>query len=105
MKTTRFFDAVVAAHRVQSSTRLAFSACWLAMCCLWLCAVAPERARAQLATSFYNVTGVETKVLPNAVRVTIRTDGTAYFGGSQETSSTSTTLTNPNPRLRCACAF
>jgi hypothetical protein len=36
---------------------------------------------AQLATSFYNVTGIETQVLPNAVRVTIRTDGTLRFGG------------------------
>jgi hypothetical protein len=37
--------------------------------------------QAQLATSFYNVTGIETKVLPNAVRITIRTDGTLRFGG------------------------
>ncbi|HEX8237932.1 MAG TPA: hypothetical protein VF600_18475 [Abditibacteriaceae bacterium] len=36
---------------------------------------------AQLATSFYNVTGIETKVLPNAVRIVIRTDGTLRFGG------------------------
>jgi hypothetical protein len=38
-------------------------------------------AHAQLATSFYNVTGIETTVLPNAVRVVIRTDGTLRFGG------------------------
>ncbi|HVF84429.1 MAG TPA: hypothetical protein VM821_00495, partial [Abditibacteriaceae bacterium] len=38
-------------------------------------------APAQLATSFYNVTGIQTTSLPNAVRVVIQTDGTAYFGG------------------------
>jgi hypothetical protein len=32
-------------------------------------------ARAQLASSFYNVTGLETRVLPNAVQIVIRTDG------------------------------
>jgi type II secretory pathway component GspD/PulD (secretin) len=39
-----------------------------------------RNACAQLATSFYNVTGIETKVLPNAVRIVIRTDGTVRFG-------------------------
>jgi len=39
-------------------------------------------AHAQLANSFYNVTGIQTKVLPNAVQVTIQTDGTAMFGGN-----------------------
>ena len=39
------------------------------------------QASAQLATSFYNVTGIQTTSLPNAVRVVIQTDGTAYFGG------------------------
>ncbi len=41
----------------------------------------PKIARAQLATSFYSVTGIETKRLPNAVQVTIRTDGAVIFGG------------------------
>jgi type IV pilus assembly protein PilQ len=36
-------------------------------------------AQAQLATSFYHVAAIETKVLPNAVRLTIRTDGTPQF--------------------------
>ncbi len=40
-------------------------------------------SRAQLATSFYNITGVETTTLPNAVRVTIKADGQVYFGGVQ----------------------
>ncbi len=38
-------------------------------------------ARAQLATSFYNVTGIETRRLPNAVQIVIRTDGAVIFGG------------------------
>ncbi len=38
-------------------------------------------AQAQLATSFYNVTGIQATSLPNAIRVVIQTDGTAYFGG------------------------
>lgn len=37
-------------------------------------------AQAQLAASFYNVTGVQTRTLPNAVQVTIRTDGAVTFG-------------------------
>lgn len=37
-------------------------------------------AQAQLAASFYNVTSVQTRTLPNAVQVTIRTDGTVTFG-------------------------
>jgi hypothetical protein len=40
-----------------------------------------RRAQAQLATSFYNVTGIQTRVLPNAVRITIQTDGTLRYGG------------------------
>jgi len=46
---------------------------------LILCSALP--ARAQLADSFYNVTGIQTRVLPNAVQVTIQTDGSALFGG------------------------
>jgi hypothetical protein len=51
----------------------------------WLClALFPGLiclpAQSQLATSFYNVTGVQTRTLPNAVQVTIRTDGTVTFG-------------------------
>jgi hypothetical protein len=41
----------------------------------------PVPAQAQLATSFYNVTGVTTRTLPNAVQITIRTDGAVRFGG------------------------
>src|SRR5687768_5255236 len=37
-------------------------------------------AWAQLAQSFYNVTGVKTDILPNAVRVTIETDGNVQLG-------------------------
>jgi len=39
-----------------------------------------QSARAQLATSFLNVTKIETKVLVNAIQITIRTDGTPQFG-------------------------
>jgi hypothetical protein len=38
---------------------------------------------AQLASSFYNVTAIEKRVLPNAVQIVIRTDGTVVFGGDQ----------------------
>ena len=48
---------------------------------LWLTGAG---ARAQLATSFYNVTGIKTTNLPNAVRLEIQTDGTVYFGGDQK---------------------
>lgn len=37
-------------------------------------------ARAQLANGFYNVTAIEQRVLPNAVQITIRTDGAVRFG-------------------------
>lgn len=46
---------------------------------IWL--LSPVPARAQLATSFYNITGIQTRVLPNAVQLTIRTDGAIQFGG------------------------
>ncbi|MDQ3815073.1 MAG: hypothetical protein M3347_14165, partial [Armatimonadota bacterium] len=38
-------------------------------------------SHAQLATSYYNVTSIQKRVLPNAVQLTIRTDGTVLFGG------------------------
>ncbi len=38
-------------------------------------------ASAQLAKNFYNITRIETRVLPNAVQVIIRTDGVVQFGG------------------------
>lgn len=44
-----------------------------------LCLLA-QGAQAQLATSFYNLTNVETKVLNNAIQVTIRADGVLVFG-------------------------
>ena len=47
-------------------------------CCL---AVQLRPARAQLATSFYTITGIETRRLPNAVQLIIRTDGAVIFGG------------------------
>jgi hypothetical protein len=45
------------------------------------CFFAAVPARAQLATSFYTITGVETRRLPNAVQVIVRTDGAVLFGG------------------------
>ncbi len=53
----------------------------LALLCLVMFWAIP--CRAQLATSFYNVTGITATSLPNAVRLTIQTDGTVYFGGDQ----------------------
>ena len=37
-------------------------------------------ASAQLANGFYNVTAIEQRVLPNAVQITIRTDGAVRYG-------------------------
>ncbi len=37
-------------------------------------------ASAQLANGFYNVTGIEKRILPNAVQITIRTDGAVRYG-------------------------
>ena len=74
------------AHRVlevrtrRKRTWQAMSLRVLVLIAFLLC-VTPSRA--QLATSFYNVTNVETKVLPNAVRVAIKADGAMYFGGVQ----------------------
>ncbi len=42
--------------------------------------LAGQPASAQLANGFYNVTGIEQRVLPNAVQVTIRTDGAVRYG-------------------------
>ncbi|MDF2440014.1 MAG: ral secretion pathway protein [Abditibacteriota bacterium] len=53
---------------------------WLCVA-VWLCATS-DVARAQLANSFYTVTGVETRILPNAVQLVIRTDGSVVFGGN-----------------------
>ncbi|MBV9467787.1 MAG: hypothetical protein JO316_10990 [Abitibacteriaceae bacterium] len=52
---------------------------WLALGTLVL--GVSDGAQAQLARSFYNVTGIQTRVLPNAVQLTIQTDGTVAFGG------------------------
>jgi hypothetical protein len=46
-----------------------------------LALLSTRSAQAQLATSFYNVTEIKTSVLPNAVRIVIRTDGTLRYGG------------------------
>jgi len=45
---------------------------------VWLRCAFP--ARAQLAQSFYNITAISTKPLPNGVQVTIETDGTVEWG-------------------------
>jgi hypothetical protein len=50
--------------------------------CLLMLLVWSGAARAQLATSFYTVTGIEKRVLPNAVQIVIRTDGSVVFGGN-----------------------
>lgn len=48
--------------------------------CLVTLLIVP-RAHAQIATLFYSVTGVDTRRLPNAVQITVRTDGAVQFGG------------------------
>jgi hypothetical protein len=40
----------------------------------------PCIGRAQLAQSFYNITNIKTDVLPNAIRVTVETDGNVDLG-------------------------
>jgi hypothetical protein len=53
-------------------------------CAMWVCLLLLAGAGpccAQLATSFYTVTGIETRRLPNAVQIVIRTDGSVIFGG------------------------
>ena len=54
-----------------------------ALCLLVTLSCLFSTATAQLATSFYNITSIQTKVLPNAVQITIRTDGTVAFGGDR----------------------
>ncbi len=55
-------------------------------------------ARAQLAQSFYNVTAIQTRALPNAVQVTIRTDGAVLFGGDiEEFINTASPRFDPRP--------
>ncbi len=43
-----------------------------------------QDGRAQQASSYLNVTSIQTQVLPNAIRLTIQTDGTVNFGGDLE---------------------
>jgi len=51
---------------------------------LLLLLLAARPASAQLANGFYNVTGIEQRVLPNAVQITIRTDGAVRFGVNRD---------------------
>lgn len=72
-------------------------------CCKYL--QRPKTVSAQLATSFYSVTGIETKRLPNAIQVTIRTDGAVSFGGdiaqwAQYTDDDDDFTPKPTTRLR-----
>lgn len=46
--------------------------------------LAARPASAQLANGFYNITGIEQRVLPNAVQITIRTDGAVRFGVNRD---------------------
>ena len=77
-----------ACHVRTSSTRCAPKWTWqavsLRLVLVFLAIFTGEKSsRAQVATSFYNVTDVETTNLPNAVRVAIKADGAIYFGGVQ----------------------
>lgn len=57
---------------------------WGAVFLLLLLLLAGRPASAQLANGFYNVTGIEQRVLPNAVQITIRTDGAVRFGVNRD---------------------
>ena len=46
--------------------------------------LAGRPAHAQLANGFYNITAIEQRVLPNAVQITIRTDGAVRFGVNRD---------------------
>ena len=52
----------------------------LALAALFALLFTARPAAAQLANGFYNVTGIEQRVLPNAVQITIRTDGAVRYG-------------------------
>ena len=52
----------------------------LALWCLFLFGGVPHPALAQLAQSFYNITGIETRTLPNGLQITIRADGAINMG-------------------------
>jgi len=54
-----------------------------ALLCLLLTLIG-RPARAQLANGFYNITAIEQRVLPNAVQITIRTDGAVRFGVNRD---------------------
>lgn len=56
--------------------KIALCLCWLVFGC--------TSANGQLARSFYNITGITAKQLPNAVQITIQTDGAATFGGNED---------------------
>ncbi len=56
---------------------------WRAILLLLLLLMA-RPSSAQLANGFYNVTGIEQRVLPNAVQITIRTDGAVQFGVNRD---------------------
>ncbi len=51
---------------------------------VFLLLLAGRPASAQLANGFYNITGIEQRVLPNAVQITIRTDGAVRFGVNRD---------------------
>lgn len=57
---------------------------WLSRLLQLLCWLLPVFAavpvRAQQPTSYYSVTGIRTRTLPNAVQITIQTDGAVVFG-------------------------
>ena len=61
-------------------SRAARSAALLKIALLLIIFAPAPQARAQQNQSFYNITGIKTDVLPNAVRVTIQTDGDVKMG-------------------------
>lgn len=69
---------------------------------LLLVFVAP--AKAQLARNFYYITRIESRVLPNAVQVIIRTDGVVQFGADLnevfEINANGSRVPRPITRLR-----
>ncbi len=74
--TNSHFLAFTPNNCLQKSFRL-WPVKWLLLLLLFLGAP----GQAQLAKNFYYINRIESRVLPNAVQITIRTDGVAQFGG------------------------
>lgn len=77
---------------------------WLCCGALWLFFLGIAPAQAQLSKNFYYVTRIDSRVLPNAVQITIRTDGVVQFGADLnevfERDANGRYFPHPTTRLR-----